>query len=96
MAGGRSRPAWAGAFAWLELPPDVWWDVPRVEAVGRAQVRLTNHRGLVRYAADQVVADLPEGHGRVLIVGQDLVIGWLSREELLVTGSIRAIRFENA
>ncbi|MCL8208968.1 MAG: sporulation protein YqfC [Actinomycetia bacterium] len=95
MARGRPRSAWADAFAWLELPPDVWWDVPRVETVGRAQVRLTNHRGLVRYAADQVVADLPEGHGQIRIVGQDLVIGWLSREELLVTGLIRAIRFEN-
>lgn len=89
VAGGMRR----RAVRWLDLPAEVLLDVPRIEAVGRFQVRLTNHRGLERFEANQVVIRLPGGEGRVIIGGRDLVIGWISPEELLVTGQIIEIQF---
>lgn len=90
MAGGMRR----RAVEWLDLPAEVLLDVPRIEAVGRFQVRLTNHRGLERFESNQVVVRLPGGDGFVIIRGRDLVIGWINPEELLVTGQIIEIQFE--
>ena len=90
MAGGlRAR-----AAEWLELPPDVVMNVTRVEVVGRLQARITNHRGVVRFGPRQVVVRLPAPGALVAVEGRNLVIGWINREELLVTGSIHHVRFE--
>ncbi len=82
------------ALQWLDLPPDVLLGVPRLEAWGSFQVRLTNHRGLMHYDATRVVARLAAG--QVEFRGRDFRIGWLSRDELLVSGVIGEIRFEVA
>jgi sporulation protein YqfC len=60
---------------WLDLPEEVLLQVPRVELVGHLQLRLSNHRGLVRFNSDEVVVRLPEG--TLAIEGRDLVLGWI-------------------
>ncbi len=82
------------AAEWLDLPPDVLMNVPRVEVVGHLQVRITNHRGISRFGPHLVVVRLPAPGAVVAVEGANLVIGWISREELLVTGVIRHLRFE--
>jgi sporulation protein YqfC len=74
----------------LDLPEDVLLQVPRLELVGRLQLRLTNHRGLVRFDSQEVVVRVPEGE--VHIAGEGLVIGWIDKEELLITGRLAAVR----
>lgn len=89
MAGFRH---WAADA--LDLPPDVVMNVPRVELVGSLQVRITNHRGVSRFGPRLVVVRLP-GEGTMAVVeGRDLVIGHINRDELLITGAIRHLRFE--
>jgi sporulation protein YqfC len=79
------------ALQWLDLPPDALLDIPRLETVGHLQLRLSNHRGLMRYEPGLVVIRLPQG--RLEVRGQDFVVGAIDREEILVTGIIRAIQF---
>lgn len=82
------------AAEWLDVPPDVLMNVPRVEVVGHLQVRIINHRGIARFGPRLVVVRLPAAGATVSVEGARLVIGWISREELLVTGVIRHLRFE--
>lgn len=79
------------ALQWLDLPPDALLDIPRLETVGHLQLRLSNHRGLMRYEPGLVVIRLSKG--RLEVRGQDFVVGAIDREEILVTGIIRAIQF---
>lgn len=75
----------------LDLPKDVVLDLPRVVAVGHLQVLVQNHRGLVEYTPERVVAALAVG--RLVVSGEELRIGQVTAEELTVTGQIRAIEF---
>ncbi len=76
----------------LEIPPEVLVDVPRVEVVGHLQFRVENHRGLLQYERHRVVLRIPDGH--LVVTGRDLVIGWIDRNELLVTGQVRSLVFK--
>lgn len=76
----------------LEIPPEVLVNVPRVEVVGHLQFRVENHRGLVQYEPHRVVLRIPDGH--LIVTGRELVIGWIDRNELLVTGQVRSLVFK--
>lgn len=78
----------------LELPPEVLVNVPRVEVVGHLQFRVENHRGIEVYQPTRVVLRIPTG--RLIVSGRDLVIGWIDRNELLVTGRVRSLVFREA
>ena len=86
VAGLRRRLAEA-----LDMPPDVVLDVPRLIAVGHLQVLVQNYRGLVEYTPDRVV--LGTTPGRLAVRGEDLRIGTISDEEIIITGQIAAIEF---
>lgn len=76
----------------LEIPPEVLVNVPRVEVVGHLQFRVENHRGIVSYAPHRVVLRIPDG--QLVVVGRDLVIGWIDQGEVLVTGQVRSLVFK--
>ncbi len=76
----------------LEIPPEILVNVPRVEVVGHLQFRVENHRGIEQYEPHRVVLKIPDG--RLVVTGRDLVIGWIDRNELLVTGQVRSLVFK--
>ncbi|MDA8192595.1 MAG: sporulation protein YqfC [Thermaerobacter sp.] len=78
----------------LEIPPEVWAGVPRVEMVGQLQLRVENHRGLEYYQPHRLVLRTPDG--RVVVHGQDLVIAWMDQRAVLVTGQVRSVEFGGA
>ncbi|PSR23624.1 MAG: sporulation protein YqfC [Sulfobacillus acidophilus] len=75
----------------LEIPPEVLVNVPRVEVVGHLQFRVENHRGLEQYQPHRIVLRIPDGH--LIVTGHDLIIGWIDRNEILVTGPVRSLIF---
>ncbi len=77
---------------WLEIPPEVLVNVPRIEVVGHLQFRVENHRGLEKYGPDLVVLRLFEG--RLVVKGKNLVIGWIDGTEILVTGQVFSLAFQ--
>ncbi len=88
----RSR---LGSLAeFIEVPPEALLNVSRVEVVGRLQIRVENHRGLIQFDSAQIILSLPEG--RMVIDGQALSMGWIDGKDLLVNGQISALRFEEA
>lgn len=77
--------------ALLELPGDVVLDVPRATLIGSAELVLENHRGLVEYRPDRVVLNVPEG--RMTIDGDELRIGYLSPDQVVLHGRISGLRY---
>jgi sporulation protein YqfC len=76
----------------LELPKDVFFDLPRIVLVGNLQVSVENHRGLLSYDGKTLVLGLQSG--RLIVRGQDLVVGLVGESELTVTGRVEALHFE--
>ena len=77
---------------WLEVPPEVLVNVPRIEVVGHLQFRVENHRGLEKYDLEHIVLRLAEGH--LVVRGKDLVVGWIDGGEILVTGEVHSLVFQ--
>ncbi len=76
----------------LDLPEDVALDLPRVTILGGMQVTVENHRGIVSYDPCRVVVGM--NGGRILITGEDLVLGCVQAEEISVTGLVAAVAFQ--
>jgi sporulation protein YqfC len=65
--------------------------LPRLETVGRLQLRVTNHRGIQHYDRERVVVRLADG--ALEVSGDAFVIGWITADEVVVTGRIDGLRF---
>lgn len=73
----------------LELPGDAMLDVARITMVGDREMMVENHRGLTEYTPNRVVLTVPEGE--LAIDGEELCIGAISREQVILLGKIRAV-----
>ncbi|MHB9144143.1 MAG: sporulation protein YqfC [Symbiobacteriia bacterium] len=77
----------------FDLPRDVTLDLPRVLLVGGLQVVIENHRGLIEYAPMRVAVGV--ARGQLVIQGEQLEIGIINAEEIMVLGRIRALSLED-
>lgn len=76
----------------LELPREVYFNLPRVVMIGNLQVSVENHQGLVAYDHDGLT--LAVEAGRLVIRGQGLTLGTVRRAEVTVSGRIASVQFE--
>lgn len=75
----------------LELPEDLLLDLPRLTMIGNLQVLIENHRGLIAFRPEFVMVETSKGPLEVR--GQDLHIGAVDREAIVVTGAIGSVQF---
>lgn len=86
------RTAWRKRLAdFFDLPRDVVLDLPRISLIGDLQLLLQNHRGLLEYLPERVVVAVKDG--RLVVLGEDLVLAGVTPEELVVTGRLQAVEF---
>lgn len=75
----------------FDLPGDVVLDVARIVLVGDMQLAVENHRGLMEYSPERVVIGVPRG--QIAIRGEDLRIGSITPEEIILMGRIASLQF---
>ncbi|GAA5344554.1 sporulation protein YqfC [Planifilum fimeticola] len=76
---------------WLDLPPDVTADVPRIQMVGSYQVMVENHRGVDFFSDSEIL--LKVDGGKIQIRGEKLTIRSIFPEEIRIEGHIVEMRF---
>jgi sporulation protein YqfC len=76
----------------LELPLDVSLDLPKVTIVGDLGVLIQNHRGLIQYSPEKIVIGV--GKGQIAILGRSLQIEEVSKEDMIVRGSLGSVQME--
>lgn len=76
----------------LELPADVVAGAPLLEVVGKRELRMENHRGLLCYGEEEI--SVSGGKILVRVRGKKLEISAMSANSLLITGSIERIELE--
>jgi len=73
----------------LDLPADVMANVPRVELVGRGELRMEQHRGILAYGPEEI--HISGGKMVVRVKGQGLELRAMNPTELLITGEISMV-----
>ncbi len=76
----------------LELPLDVSMDLPKVTIVGDLGVLVQNHRGLIQYSPEKIVIGV--GKGQIAILGRSLQIEEVSKEDMIVRGTLGSVQME--
>ena len=71
---------------WLDLPPDVTANVPRIQMIGFYQLVVENHQGLDFFSDSEIL--LKVGRGKIRIRGENLVIRSIFPEEIRIEGNI--------
>lgn len=75
----------------LEIPKDLVLDLPKITVIGRNELYLENHRGIIEYNLTRLRVNLSRGF--VEIEGNNLEIKALMPEEMSIFGEIRSIRY---
>jgi sporulation protein YqfC len=88
----KRREMFSRAMAdFLEIPKDLVMDIPKVTLIGRNELYLENHRGIIEYSLTRTRINLSRGF--IEIEGEGLEIKALLPEELSLYGEIKSIKF---
>lgn len=87
--GTRAREWLSRAVSMLELPAEAFGET-RLQLVGRRQMVIENHRGLVAFSPREVVVSTPTG--RLVVAGQGFVIEAIRPDRLRIAGRIEEVR----
>ena len=66
--------------------------LPRVEIVGRHELRMENHKGILAYGEEEIL--ISGGKLLVKVKGANLELKAMTAGELLITGAILSVELE--
>jgi len=77
----------------LDLPVDVALNLPKVTAVARKEVTVENHKGIIKFNADELVINT--SLGALTILGKDFEIIFVGGTTITLSGHFRSMVYEN-
>lgn len=77
----------------LEIPKDLVLDLPKITIIGRNEIFLENHRGIIEYLPNRLRINLTRGF--IEIEGADLEIKALMADEISITGVVHSVRYHD-
>lgn len=75
----------------LELPKEIVLNIPRIIMIGKSDILVENYKGIIEYEITRVRINTEIGI--IKITGNDLVIGQLTSENIMITGDIISLEF---
>lgn len=76
----------------MNLMSDAVPGLPLVEIAGEHRVLIENHKGIVKYAVDEIIVRVPFGYFRV--IGEKLKLLQMTDARLVIGGSIQGVEIE--
>ncbi|NLO90086.1 MAG: sporulation protein YqfC [Clostridia bacterium] len=73
----------------LEIPEDIFLNMPKITFIGSIQVYIENHRGVIEYTSEKLRVAVTGGE--IEILGEDLVLKNILPDELLLEGKIKSM-----
>ena len=77
----------------LEIPKDLILDLPKITIIGRNEVYLENHRGIIEYQPNRLRINLTRGF--LEIEGSDLEIKALMADEISINGQVNSVKYHD-
>ncbi len=78
---------------WMQLPEDLDPHLLAIQMIGDASVLIEQHRGILRYNAEQI--RFQSEQGILLVCGLNLAIEKLTETRAMICGEIHAISYED-
>lgn len=66
--------------------------MPIIEMAGNKRVLIENHRGVIGYGQERIGVLVKIG--KIVVMGSDLEICYMSRQQLIITGCIESVSIE--
>lgn len=76
----------------LELPEEAVSGVTRLAAVDGRRLLIERHRGLLAYGTEEI--RVATGGGQLVVRGTELQMSAMNRSELLITGRLQSLSWE--
>lgn len=76
----------------LRIPPEIKKGEIRLTVTGNGRIWAENYKGILELSKDQLI--LRGNRLKVLIGGKNLCMEYFNKDELLVSGEIRRIQFD--
>lgn len=77
----------------LELPSEVFLDIPRITMIGHLHIYIENHKGLINFTNNELRLHMK--NGQLLVRGDNFVIKTVLADEILLEGEIHGVSFLN-
>lgn len=75
----------------LDLPSDMVAGAPRITMIGRTEVQIYHHTGLMQYGEQQLL--FGTRRGTVLVQGDSLRLRAMNRDEVYIVGQIDGVSY---
>ena len=76
----------------LELPKDVVLDVPKIIIVGRNEITIENHKGIISFKDDLIKINTKEGP--LNIHGSKFEILYIATSTITISGFFNSVEYE--
>lgn len=76
----------------LELPQEVYSDIPKIVITGFEEIILENYKGILEY--EEYYSSINTYIGQVNIKGSDLKLEKMTNDDIKITGKIEEIELE--
>lgn len=76
----------------LELPQEIYSDVPKITIIGFEEIILENYKGIIEY--EEFFASISTYIGVVNINGYNLNLEKMTNDDIKISGKIESIEFE--
>lgn len=76
----------------LELPQEIYSDVPKITIIGFEEIILENYKGIIEY--EEFFASISTYIGVVNINGYNLNLEKMTNDDIKITGKIESIELE--
>lgn len=73
----------------FDIPPEVALDVPKTTWIGRRQLQIENHKGIVEYTSRKI--RVRTAMGQLVVTGSRLKIGSIFSGEIVIDGQITGV-----
>lgn len=92
MMSSRRARGWTGSLAeTFDIPREVIMDLPKITMMGRLELMIENHKGIVEF--HPTVIRLRTACGTLTITGSSLVLGELSESRVSIRGAVDGVRY---
>lgn len=91
--GGRMmrQKSWQRIGAMLDIPDDIMMDTVRVTMVGRGELLVENHSGIIEYTSELLRVKVSDGE--LSVSGTGLSLAVIEKEQVRVAGTVSAVRY---
>ncbi len=75
----------------LDLPKEIMLDLPLISLMGREEITIENHKGILTYGEESI--RIGTKAGTLSIRGENLGLKQLTTDVLVITGKVVALEF---